>query len=347
MSDIINTSHEIFKFMTIIKFFRDATDQLEMFAYPIFLKAEKTLKNNQVDEFIKRWPTWSKRLRYFPELQDQLCQAVLDCFKKDLGQIQLLETFFDTTRFPIKSSHSSVADLYKLAILKDEWDFVNKSFPFVQSQFDKENSTVLAALMSVSFSKTKHVDKGLYKVFLEKSLLDWTGDIQEVEQKTAFKFDKWIENSMNHFIGGNNYSNTNYSSKAINMASCLSFYHAKDLYSGVILYGPEETLSIAIEKAPSFVNAFDHLMQRKVQTSPDLLAKFLMDENFKDVAEIHRFTSIQKMRVYFETKKDHYAQACEDFLKAVDIVEAYEMQKKLDQIVNTISNDSIVKKRKI
>lgn len=333
--------------MTIKNFFRNATDQLEMFAYPVYLKAEKTLKNNRVEEFIKRWPVWSQRLRYFPQLHEQLCQTVLDCFKKDLSQTHLLETFFATAQISIKDPYSSIANLYKLAILKNEWDFINKSFPFLLSQFNSGNNTVLAALMSVSFLESEHMDKNLYKKFLEKAQLNWVENIHKIEQESEFKFDKWIENSMHQFLNNGNYSKPNVQSKALKLGSCLSFYPADNLYSGVIQCGPEETLLLAVENSPSFVNAFDHLLQRRVSTSPSVLAQFLMNENFKEVAEIHKFTSIAKMRIYFETKKDYYPQSCEDFLKAVDIVETYELQEKLGQIVNAIPNGSMIKKRKM
>lgn len=120
--------------------------QLELFAAPVWKMAQNTLKKQDAQTFKKRWPTWSKRLEYFPSLRAELLSQIFKDDKNQFNQFQkdVLESFFKHST--VASNDSLVSSTLSGLCLAHNWEALKTISKYIS--FNSETHTVIACAMA-------------------------------------------------------------------------------------------------------------------------------------------------------------------------------------------------------
>lgn len=121
--------------------------QFELFSVPVWKMAEKAILQKDTQTFKKRWPIWSKRLKYFPRLRSELFSEIftekniqgLEPFQRDL-----LQTLFEYST--IDPSDPLVASTLSRLCLSHNWEALDAIQQYIP--FNAETHTIIACAMT-------------------------------------------------------------------------------------------------------------------------------------------------------------------------------------------------------
>lgn len=120
--------------------------QFELFSVPVWKMAEKAILQKDTQTFKKRWPIWSKRLKYFPRLRSELFSEIftekniqgLEPFQRDL-----LQTLFEYST--IDPSDPLVASTLSRLCLSHNWEALDAIQQYIP--FNAQTHTIIACAM--------------------------------------------------------------------------------------------------------------------------------------------------------------------------------------------------------
>ena len=245
--------------------------KFELFAVPVWKKAQRVVKNKDVDLFRKRWPIWSQRLHHFPEIEAELFSEIFK--EKDIAGLQpyqkdFLKIFFEHTQ--LKKTNSFVATTLSRLCLSHNWEALEEIEKYLP--FNTATHTVMACAMAheatASFweralSRPRMEMEDVCK-YIQKTNLQPYDKLNQLWQKSMFR------------------SNSDFS-KELNI---YGFYIAKDISSHTSVlpnFERESLWDYAVLAMPN-----DQVLQKIVNTyslpddqlTPIFLRKFPLSADF-------------------------------------------------------------------
>lgn len=247
--------------------FVDELCRWELFAFPVWKKAEKAIASRNVELFKQRWPRWSRRLAYFPEITNNLFSDIFFGKNKkifDEKTLQMLEMFFEHAT--VDPNSKDFALVLSGLCLEHNWAALNAIRQHIP--FTPQTDTIIACAMVQEITSNEWERRLNRPLISSQDVLDFFNThetlpllpVQDVwisSQMTDEKFSSDVNGILSSFgMGG----------QVLFGASCLSLpnFSAKTLWEAVVLQTQDTRLPQCIlDKYQVENDDFTHLFDRR------------------------------------------------------------------------------------
>jgi len=264
--------------------FVDELCRWEFFAFPVWKKAEKAIASRNVELFRQRWPSWSRRLAYFPEITNSLFSEIFFGKNKkifDEKTFQMLEMFFQHAT--VDPNSKDFALVLSGLCLEHNWEALNAIRHHVP--FTPQTNTIIACAMVQEITSNEWETRLNRPLISSEDVLNFfhtheilpvlpVQDVWIASQMTDEKFSSAVNGMLSSFGMG--------AHVLFGGASCLSLpnFSAKTLWEAVVLQVQDvRLLQCIIEKYEVGNDDFTHVFDRRSPLTVELAYRIIKDHS--------------------------------------------------------------------